>query len=465
MTYPEIRERDGYVFGDDRLPARAVLRETTQSLLYHGSPRRDDTVFVARKLPPPMSSLRSLLTPRWSDALAAWAVTVGLIAAVGQFWVTGEPDWALFTTLLVAVIVVVPLATRDPAVTMPAELLAVAGLPVVVRATGAFPQATPFVAAAALAMLVAVVLDAFTSLSMTPRFAAVFVVIATMAAAGTWAVGSFVADTVAGTTLVSDKTELMWDLVVATAVGIGAGVFLDVYFQFSDRIARLRTAGAGEVSGTPDSGVSLPGAATQHTRLVWALQLVLLGIAGVALVRGNATLAVNSLGPLAITLLPALFRREYDYTMDTGLVLWITLAATLHAIGALGLYESLGWYDSLTHTFSASIVAGVGYAVARSVEQHTTAVTFTRGFRATFVVLFVLAVGVAWEILEFASGGVATLIGGEAVLAQYGTTDIVNDLVFNTVGAVLVAGVASAHFESLAARLAGSVGVLVRGGE
>jgi hypothetical protein len=30
---------------------------------------------------------------------------------------------------------------------------------------------------------------------------------------------------------------------------------------------------------------------------------------------------------------------------------------------------------------------------------------------------------------------------------------------------VLVAGVASAHFESLAARLAGSVGVLVRGGE
>ena len=77
--------------------------------------------------------------------------------------------------------------------------------------------------------------------------------------------------------------------------------------------------------------------------------------------------------------------------------------------------------------------------------------------------MFVLAVGVAWEILEFASGGVATLVGGEAVLAQYGTTDIVNDLVFNAAGAVVVATLGSAHFEGIAAWLAGRVDVLVRG--
>jgi hypothetical protein len=429
------------------------------------SRRWDDAVFIAGQLPPVMPSLRSLLAPHRYDALAAWAVTFGLVAAVGRFLMSGEPDWALFTTLLVAVAVIVPVTTRDPAVTVPAELLAVAALPVGVRAAGALPQATPFVAAAALAMLIAVVLDAFTSLSMTPRFAAVFVVVTTMAAAGSWAVGAFVADTVAGTTFVGDKTELMWDLVVATAVGAGAGVLLDVYFQVSDRIDRLRAAGGGADTDTTDAGVDLPGGDHRHTLLVRALQLLLVVIAGVALVRGNATLTVNSVGPLVITFLPALFRREYDYAMDTGLVLWITLAATLHAVGALALYESLGWYDSLTHTFSASIVAGVGYALARSVERHTTAVTFTRGFRASFVVLFVLAVGVAWEILEFASGGLATLVGGEAVLAQYGTADIINDLVFNVVGAVLVATLASAHFESLAARLTGSVGVLVRGGE
>ncbi|WP_324760053.1 hypothetical protein [Haloarcula montana] len=415
-----------------------------------------------------MSSLRSLLASHRYDAVVAWAVTLGLVGAVGQFLRAGEPDWAVFTALLVAVAVVVPVATRDPTVTIPAELLAVVALPVAVRAAGALPQATPFVAAAALALLVAVVLDAFTSLSMTPRFAAVFVVVTTMAAAGAWAVGVWLVDTVAGTTFVGGKTELMWDLVVATAVGIGAGVLLDGYFHVSDRIDRLRSATGGDTDDaddTADTGTDLPGAVHQHTAVVRALQLVLVGITVVALARGNATLAVNSAGPLAITFLPAVFRREYDYAMDTGLVLWITLAATLHAIGAFALYGSLGWYDSLTHTFSASIVAGVGYALARSVERHTHAVSFTRGFRAAFVVLFVLAVGVAWEIMEFASGGLATLIGGEAVLAQYGTTDIVNDLVFNTVGAVLAAALASAHFEGIADRLVGSVGVLVRGGE
>ena len=77
------------------------------------------------------------------------------------------------------------------------------------------------------------------------------------------------------------------------------------------------------------------------------------------------------------------------------------------------------------------------------------------GFKSSYRVGHDLPVGL----------GFATLGGGEAVLAQYGTTDIVNDLVFNTVGAVLVAVWASAHFEDVAERLTGSVGVLVRGGD
>lgn len=56
-----------------------------------------------------MASLRSLLSPHRYGAAAAWALTVALV---------------------------VPLATRDPPVTVPAELLAVVTLPVVVRAAG-----------------------------------------------------------------------------------------------------------------------------------------------------------------------------------------------------------------------------------------------------------------------------------------------------------------------------------------
>jgi VanZ family protein len=47
-----------------------------------------------------------------------------------------------------------------------------------------------------------------------------------------------------------------------------------------------------------------------------------------------------------------------------------------------------------------------------------------------FILVFVLATGVFWEVLEFALGDLITV---------YGVDDIVTDMVFNTVGAVIVA--------------------------
>lgn len=44
--------------------------------------------------------------------------------------------------------------------------------------------------------------------------------------------------------------------------------------------------------------------------------------------------------------------------------------------------------------------------------------------------MFVLAAGIFWEVLEFALGGLVTV---------YGIDDIVTDLLFNGVGAILVA--------------------------
>jgi len=409
-----------------------------------------------------MSSLQSLLGPHRLDALGAWAVTGVLVSGVGRFVAVGEFDWAVLTALLVAIAITVPLATRDLETTVPAELLGLVAVPVLVRAVGGFPQITPFLVIAGVALLLAVVLDACTSLTMTPRFATVFVVIVTMAVAGVWAVGIYATDTLLGTAFLDGQTELMWDLVTAAAAGIVAGVVFELYFERSARIARLRVS-EREPATVDQSGASIPGDSQHHRLAVRALQTVLGAIAAFALVRGNVTLFVNSGGPLAITFLPALLRREYDYAMDTGLVLWITVASTLHAAGALELYEAFGWYDSLTHAVSASLIAGVGYAIARAVERHSRAVDFNREFRATFIVLFVLAVGVGWEILEFTSGGLASTVGGEAVLAQYGTSDIVNDLVFNTVGAFIVAGWSTAHFEGIAARLTGRVGRLTSG--
>ncbi|QFU84313.1 hypothetical protein [Natronorubrum aibiense] len=180
------------------------------------------------------------------------------------------------------------------------------------------------------------------------------------------------------------------------------------------------------------------------------IQGLLLIIVGYALVTVNLGLVVNAAIPLALTFLPALVRREFTHEMGAGLALWIALAAFLHAAGALGPYEMFGWYDSVTHTVSATLVAGVGYAIVDALDQSAESVTVPGEFRFVFILIFVLAFGVLWEIMEFASAGVASVVGGEPVLAQYGTSDIVFDLLYNAVGALLVALWGTGYFDGVA---------------
>jgi hypothetical protein len=144
---------------------------------------------------------------------------------------------------------------------------------------------------------------------------------------------------------------------------------------------------------------------------------------------GLATLrlgmAANGAFGLALTLPPAALRREFDDSMDPLLALWITVAVFLHSVGSLGPYQWFSWYDSVTHTTSAVLIGGVGYAAFRAFEEHSDALDVDTGFRALFILVFVLAASVVWELLEFASVVVAPLVGAEAPLAVYGIDDIV----------------------------------------
>ncbi|WP_135821729.1 hypothetical protein [Halostella litorea] len=184
--------------------------------------------------------------------------------------------------------------------------------------------------------------------------------------------------------------------------------------------------------------------------VVRGMQVALAGIAGYALVTVDPGLLVNAVLPLAVSFTPELVEWRYDHEMGGGLALWIATAAFLHTVGALGPYQWIGWYDQVTHTLSATLVAGVGYAVVRALDESSDAVDFPAEFRFLFILLFVLAFGVVWEIAEFASGGLASLVGGDAVLAQYGKRDIVLDLTFNTLGAVAVALWGTGYFDGVA---------------
>jgi small-conductance mechanosensitive channel len=118
------------------------------------------------------------------------------------------------------------------------------------------------------------------------------------------------------------------------------------------------------------------------------LQAVRVGICLAGLVTLRLGMAANGAFGLALTLIPAAIRREYNYTMSPALVLWITIAVVLHTVGALGPYTWFAWFDSLTHTVSATVVAGLGYATFRGFEQHSEALEVPASFRPVFVVVF-----------------------------------------------------------------------------
>ena len=184
----------------------------------------------------------------------------------------------------------------------------------------------------------------------------------------------------------------------------------------------------------------------RQRQVTWFLEIGLIGMFFIGLDRGNTGIVVNTGVALAVTQLPPVLERDLGIPMDPGLVLWITLAVFLHAFGTVGLpgslttpYRSLWWYDHLTHALSASIVAAVGYASARAIDVHRDDVSLPPKFMAVFILLFVLAFGVFWEVIEFAIGKLGALLGGAAVLTQYGLEDTMLDLVFDLVGAVIVA--------------------------
>jgi hypothetical protein len=197
--------------------------------------------------------------------------------------------------------------------------------------------------------------------------------------------------------------------------------------------------------------------------LVRALQALMVAILGIGLYTGNAGIVVNAAVGLLVTQLPALLERRFRITMSVGLVLWITLAMFLHALGTVpllgpdfeSLYGATWWWDHMTHALSSSLVVGSAYAVTRAIQEHTEYIHMGPKFTFAYLLVFVMAFGVFWELIEFYIAVGAELFGVPQVLTQYGLDDTVLDLVYNTIGGLLVAVFGTTYLTGISDQLRG----------
>lgn len=198
-----------------------------------------------------------------ANALIAWAVLGFLLVTGAVELLTGQLVWAGFVLVVVALGALPAVRNRNWQTMLPWELLALAALPVGGRVfvagqtvgqitlTG---RVTTYVAVAAVALIVAVLLNRFTATRMNDQFAVVFVVITTMAAAGIWAVAQWLSDIYLGTGFLDRphaEEALMWDFTAATIAGLFSALLFTYYFR---RRANGRAGGLGVDGPLPDGG-------------------------------------------------------------------------------------------------------------------------------------------------------------------------------------------------------------------
>ncbi|WP_254546966.1 hypothetical protein [Halomarina pelagica] len=155
------------------------------------------------------------------------------------------------------------------------------------------------------------------------------------------------------------------------------------------------------------------------------------GIVAVFLVglrRRNAGAVVNAALALAFTYLPDVLEREYDVEFRPWQRVYAEIATLTHAVGMLGPYDDVWWWDHLTHAHSATLLAGIVHAAARRRGREP----------RPRVVAVVVCVGLLWELMEYAVHAAADRLGLEPFLVSYGRTDTVLDLIFDLLGASLV---------------------------
>lgn len=183
-----------------------------------------------------------LVRARRTNALVGW-VLVGLVvlAGVGSL-LTGDLLWTLFTSTVAGVAAAPAVARQSPWVMPPWEVVLVAALPVIgglFATTIVTGQVATYLSVAALALLTAVDLDVFTPVRMDDRFAMLFVVVATLAAAGVWAVVRWGSDVVLGTAFVESEHALMVEFTASALAGGLTGLAYVVYRRRSRPVERL----------------------------------------------------------------------------------------------------------------------------------------------------------------------------------------------------------------------------------
>ncbi|MGQ9586836.1 MAG: hypothetical protein ACUVT7_00420 [Thermoplasmata archaeon] len=171
-----------------------------------------------------------------------------------------------------------------------------------------------------------------------------------------------------------------------------------------------------------------------------AMQAGMVAVVLAGLITGNFTWIPAALVSLFISEVPSMLGRDLRIVLPVELNFWIVLALFLHVVGGFsGFYDRVSGWDHVTHVLSASLVAALGFVLVVAIDKYVDSIDLPGPFLAFFIVMFTMAFGVIWELLEF---GNDQLTGSKL---QYSLSDSMVDMMFDAFGGIIVAA-AGAHY-------------------
>lgn len=179
------------------------------------------------------------------NAIIGWGVAGLLGVATIRGILSDAFLWAGFSVVILAVVLFPPWSTGSWSVMAPWPLPVIAATAVLAGGSGIYPEIAGYFAVAALALLTAVEIDAFTAVEMSRRFAVSFAVLTTLAVQGLWIIAQYYSDRWLETGFLSSQTELQVDIVLVTLIGLSMGVVFEWYF------ARVEHAGSYKRPNVP----------------------------------------------------------------------------------------------------------------------------------------------------------------------------------------------------------------------
>ena len=182
--------------------------------------------------------------------------------------------------------------------------------------------------------------------------------------------------------------------------------------------------------------------------------------------RWDVAAMVNTLAASGSAVLSLVVVVEIHSPLTGGLVapalpLWVALAGVVHSVGMLGWYDTVWWWDHLTHTVSSMLVTALLYAGIVVAVDTGSIPLLSPAAVGIVTVAFVFLVGVFWELIELLARAVGERYEIEPVLVHYGWRDTAFDLLFNLFGATAIVALDVRVFVDLAARFPVFTGALL----